>query len=214
MNGPETDRQDDARTLEHLLDVVTESRNKRCAKAHEDAQEQVNEIMRQAHAQCRKRMHRHVNILREKYRVRSSSAYARNQTLLRNQHQKADRAVLDVAWPVLREAMQALWDKPISRGEWVDAAIANASDSLLGHAWSVEYPRGINDEELKMLKQKVARSQGSEPRLVAKDDIVAGIRITVDGTVSDATLDGLLNQKEAIEASMIARIRREAVGHD
>jgi hypothetical protein len=55
---------------------------------------------------------------------------------------------------------------------------------------------------------------GRQPELKACDDIEAGVRIVLDGTVVDATLVGLLKRKSAIEAIMIARINREAMGHD
>jgi F0F1-type ATP synthase delta subunit len=80
---------------------------------------------------------------------------------------------------------------------------------VLGYVWRVEYPRGLDEEELKMLKQEIGRIKGNEPEFVAQGDVVAGIRIIVDGTVIDATLEGLLNQKSTIEATMIARIKRE-----
>ena len=209
MSESETDGQDDARTLEHLLDVVAANRDKRCAEENKRARRQADEIIRQAHKTCRARMHRHINALREKYRVRSSSAYARNQTMLRNQQQKADRAMLDQAWPDLRDAMQTFWNNQASRKEWIEAAMASALSRVLGYVWRVEYPRGLDEEELKMLKQEIGQIKGNEPEFVAQGDVVAGIRIIVDGTVIDATLEGLLNQKSTIEATMIARIKRE-----
>ena len=52
---------------------------------------------------------------------------------------------------------------------------------------------------------------GGKPELAACDDIEAGVRIRLDGTVIDATLAGLMKQKHAIEARMIARIKRETI---
>jgi hypothetical protein len=210
MSGSENNGQEDTQTLEHLLDVVAGNRSKRCAELRETAHKEAGEIVRQAHAKCRARMHRHVMELREKYRVRSSSAYARNQTMLRKQHQKADRAILDVAWQDLREKMQAVWNNPDARRDWVNAAIAGASTRVLGQQWRLEHPRDFNEEEVGMLKRQIADKTGMVPDSVVQKDIEAGIRIVVGGTVIDATLEGLLNQKSEIEADLIARIKREA----
>ena len=57
-------------------------------------------------------------------------------------------------------------------------------------------------------------TEGSDPALSGCDDIEAGIRIIIDGTVVDATLTGLLNQKTSIEARLIARIKQGAMGHE
>ena len=130
MSFSDSDMQADTETLEHLLGVVVENREKRCLELREKAQQQASEIIRQAYSKGRLRMHYHIEALREKYRVRVTAATARNQTLLRRQHQKEDRAMLDVAWPLLREAMLALWNDPVSRHKWLDTAIASASASF------------------------------------------------------------------------------------
>ena len=121
MSSSDSDMQQDTETLEHLLGVVVESREKRCQQVRDDAHQQAAEIIKQAYSKGRTRMHHHIEALREKYRSRVSSVNARNQTLLRKQHHKEERAILDVAWPQLREAMLALWKDPDSRRTWLEA---------------------------------------------------------------------------------------------
>jgi hypothetical protein len=205
--------QQDNETIEHLLGVVVENREKRCQQVREKAHQQARDITRQAHARSRARMHRHVNELREKYRARISSANARNQTLLRQQHQKEDRAMLDVAWPLLREAMMALWNDPESRRDWLQAAVSSASSSLRDNGWHIEHPRNLTEEDVKLITHMLPNGKSKHTKLVATDTIDAGIRITVKGTVVDATLDGLLKQKNAIEALILAHIKQGADSH-
>ena len=135
-------------------------------------------------------MHRHVNELREKSRARIASANARNQTLLRQQHQKEDRALLDVAWPLLREAMIALWKEPDSRRDWLQAAVQSASSRLRDNGWHIEHPRNLTEEDVKLITHMLPNGKSKHTKLVATDTIDAGIRITIEGTVVDATLDG------------------------
>jgi vacuolar-type H+-ATPase subunit E/Vma4 len=206
--------QQDNETIEHLLGVVVENREKRCQQIREKAQQQAREITRQAHARSRARMHSHVNELREKYRNRIASANARNQTLLRQQHQKEDRAMLDVAWPMLRDAMTALWNGTESRHAWLQAAIAIATSRLRGHDWHIEHPPGLSEADQKLITRTLAHSKSKHPKLAAVDDIEVGIRIKIKGTVVDATLEGLLSQRKAIEANMLARIKQGAANHD
>ena len=212
MSASDTDMQPDTETLEHLLGVVVENREKRCQEVRDDACRQAREIIKQAHAKSRGRLHRHIDELREKYRLRVASATARNQTLLRQQHQKEERAILDVAWPMLRDAMLELWEAPESRGRWLQAAVTSAKQRLRQHDWLIEHPLEFSEQDKQQLEHMI--TEGSDPALSGCDDIEAGIRIIIDGTVVDATLTGLLNQKTSIEARLIARIKQGAMGHE
>jgi len=214
MSSSDPDMQQDKETLEHLLGVVVESREKRCQQVRDDAHQQAAEIIKQAYSKGRTRMHHHIEALREKYRSRVSSANARNQTLLRKQHHKEERAILDVAWPQLREAMLALWKDPDSRRTWLEAAIASASSRLKQQDWHIEHPQDLSEADVKWIEHMHIDGKGRAARLVASGDIDAGIRIIVNGTVIDATLEGLLKQKTAIEATLIARIKRGAPSHE
>lgn len=208
MKASEPDGQQQAETVEHLLGIVVENREKRCTEVRNNAWQQAREIIRQAHTKSRARMHRHINALRDKQRQRVSSAIARNQTLLRQQHQKADRAIIDMAWPMLREAMQALWNVTASRQNWLDAVMASAADRLLQPDIRIEHSLNMSEQELSRIKQQWFKSNGNEPDLLGCEDIDAGIRIIAQGTVIDATLDGLLKQRTSIEALLMARVKQ------
>jgi len=214
MSSSDPDMQADTETLEHLLGIVVESREKRCQQMRDDAQQQAKEITRLAYTKGRTRMHHHIDALREKYRVRVTAATARNQTLLRRQHQKEDRATLDVAWPLLREAMLVLWKDPDSRRNWLESAIASASSSLKQQDWHIEHPQDMDEADVKWIKHTHIHGKDRGGKLIASADIDAGIRIILNGTVIDATLDGLLKQKTAIEAILIARIKQGAASHE
>jgi hypothetical protein len=213
MSISEPDPQQQAETVEHLLGIVIENREERCAQLRENARQQASKIVQQAHTKSRARMHRHVIALREKHSQRVSSAVARNQTLLRQQHQKADRAIADRAWPLLREAMQALWGRADTRRKWLDAVITNTAARLLHSDLRIEHPAALSEHELGWIKQQID-NEGKRAKLQVCEDIEAGVRIVAEGTVIDATLDGLLKQKTTIEAMLIARIKRAGGHHD
>ncbi len=204
----------DRQTLEYLLSVVTKNREQRCAQIHEIAHSQASEIIKQAHSSVRARMQHHIQLLREKYSERVSAAEARNQTLIRQHRQLADMQCLATAWPMLREAIKALWDDPVSRQQWLDAAIRNASSKLLKHDWRVEHPHDLSDVEQKRLQQYCTNMGNCTVELAACDDIEAGVRIMVDGTVIDATLEGLLQQKTIMQARLMSRVKQDIASHD
>jgi hypothetical protein len=209
----EPDAKQQTETVEHLLGIVVENREKRCAQLRDEAQLEASGIIQQAHVKSCARMHRHVIALREKHSQRVSSAVARNQTLLRQQRQKADRAIADRAWPLLREAMQALWGRADTRRKWLDAVITSSTARLRHSELRIEHPGDLNAQELGWVKRQFENS-GKQAELLVCQDIEAGVRIVANGTVIDATLDGLLKQKTTIEAMLIARIKQAGSQHD
>ena len=212
MSNSDSDRQQDTDTLQHLLGVVVENREKRCQEVKDNARQEADEIIRQAHSRVRGRLHRHVNALRETDRLRVASATARNQTLLRQQHQKEERALLDMAWPLLHDAVLALWRQAESRHRWVDAAVGLATERLRDRNWRIEHPPDFSEDDKDSIRQNFPAD--NQPALAPCDDIEAGIRIVVDGTVVDASLAGLLKQRTSVEARMIARIKQALARHD
>ena len=214
MNLPEKDQKQDAETLEQLLDVVNENRNRRCAEVSESTRLNAREILQQAHTRVRARLRRHVSMLREKYRVSISAAQARKETLIRQQQQKADKACLDKAWPVLREALLALWRDPESRQTWIEAAIDSAASNLLEADWRLEYPLDFTAQDAELMQQTLGDRLEKTAELTASGEIEAGIRIISHGTVVDATIDGLLQQKQRIEATLISGIKQNGFSHE
>jgi len=213
VNSPDPDKMN-KETLEYLLGIVVENQEQRCSEIRDSARSQANEMLKQAHTRVRSRVHHHIVMLREKYLQRISAAQSRNQTLIRQQRQLADKEVLDTAWPLLREALRALWNDSASRDRWLDAAITSASSSFLQDDWQIEHPFDFNVEDQQRLKHYLANIDNRSAELSASDDIEAGIRILVNGTVMDATIEGLLQQKRVLEARLIARMKLELPGHD
>jgi hypothetical protein len=197
----------DTDTLDYLLGVVTANREQRCAEILDAAHSQSNEVVKQAHSQVQARMHHHILELREKYRQRVTAAYARFNTLIRQQNQVADRALLDSALPLLQQSLMSLWQDPQLRQQWLDGAIEKASFALLNDDWRIETPTGLSGQELEHLKHQAVSVHSKTAAVIVNDKIKAGVRIIAAGTVVDATLDGLLQQRTVIEAMLISRIK-------
>lgn len=207
MSTPGGLQSEERDTIDHLLEVIESNRKKRCDEQYEKARAQASEIVGKAYARGRIRLGRHVSELRQKYRVQTSFAHARNQTLMRQQHQHADRSILDIAWPMLHEAMQDLWDMPETRKAWLDAAVNSAVCRLPGKHWLVEHPPDMEKGERTALKQGARIPAATRIRFSVRQDIEAGVRILVDDTVVDATLSGLLHDRQSIEGRLITMIR-------
>ncbi len=208
MTQSEPDLHQNAETLEHLLDVVIENRDKRCLEIRENAHAQVKDSISQAHRRSRKRFHTHADSLRENYRVSETAAQARNQTQRRQQQQETERALLDAAWPLLDDAILVLWNETKSRRAWLNAATALAASILLEHQWRIEHPVDFSEEDAERLRKDLTDKIGKAPEMIACADIQAGVRIIAHGTVVDATSKGLLQHRLSIEAILLARIKQ------
>lgn len=213
MNSSETDKSN-TETLEYLLGIVVENRDRRCTEIRKAARIQAKDIIKQAHTRVRARLHHHVTMLREKYIDRTSAAQARKQTLIRQQQQLANRDILNAAWPVLCESLRVLWNAPVTKQQWLEAAVSIASAKLLGRGWRIEHPADFGAEEQARLKHYLINIGEKTAELSIADDIEAGIRIIANETVIDATLEGILQQRSVIEAMIIARIKQDEFGHD
>jgi len=213
MNQSEPDPQQNSETLEHLLDVVVENRDKRCLEIRKNAHSQVKDSIRRAHRRSRKRFRSHADSLRENLRVSETAAQARNQTQLRQQHHEIERAWLDTAWPLLNDAMLDLWNEVKSRRAWLNAAATLALSVLLEHRWLIEHPVNFSAEDAETLRKELTDKIGEAPEMVPREDIEAGVRIIAHGTVVDATSKGLLQDKRGIEAILLARIKQAGSSH-
>lgn len=217
MSSTETDEQnneqrhngeDNTKSVEYLLTVIVENRERRCKEIRDSAHAEAKKLLKQTYADARGRVHERFYNLREKFTERVSAAQARNQTLIRQHHHQADKEILQTAWPMLGEALLARWADSESRSKWIDAAIHNALSIFLKQCWRVEHPADFSKKEQDSLRQRFKALHGEIPELGANAGIEAGIRIFVDETVLDATIDGLLQQKSTIESQLIAGIKR------
>jgi hypothetical protein len=204
MNQPRDD--DSEIRVEHLLDVVSRHRDERCAKLRDQAHAQAKTMLQQAHAKARAHMHEHIVDIREKFRLRVAAAHARNETLARLQQQQISQSMLDQARHPLREALLRRWRNASSRQHWIDALLHVATRRLLVLEWRIEHPPAWPQVECEALRQQLVLLGVTSPVFVAYDDIEAGLRIIARGAAIDATLVGLLQQKTAIEAVLVARL--------
>lgn len=192
--------------IEHLLEVVNRNRDERCAKLRDKTRAQAKSLLQQAHADARAHMHQHVVDMREKYRLRVAAARARNETLARLQQQQTGLAMLDHVQQPLREALLRRWANPSSRQLWIHALLNVAKQTLLAHDWRIEHPPDWPHDEREQLRQHLVMSAATAPVFVAYADIDAGLRIVAHSATVDASIDGLLQRKTAIEAMLMARL--------
>jgi hypothetical protein len=168
------------------------------------AQHDARAIMTQAHAAARSQMHAAIQKLREEGVRRLTRAKAQLETEERARaQQQAARAVRE-ALPMLREAMSERWRGRDSRKQWTEAVARLCEDRLPAGAWRIEHPRDWSETEQKQFAASLG--DGVQPIFEAAGDVAAGLRISADQALLDATPQGLLADSVAITAMLLEEI--------
>jgi hypothetical protein len=198
--------------VKHLLDVVTQHRDEKCAAIRASAQAEARALLRTAWHEARERLHNDNVETRRRIEHALASQEAQRKTRARQQRQADDSVLLAAARAALQAALLQRWQQPASRQQWCEALVKAAVTTLDGKAWTVEHPADWPMSEHDALLQLVNSLCGKMPRLQAKADISAGLRICAEGTCMDATIDGLLRDRERIDAELLALCNERAGG--
>jgi len=195
--------------MQHLLEVVDRRREEHCARVTEEAQAQARQVVRQARRATRSRAHEDLEGLREQIRQQLVSADAQRLTRQRQQRQQVEQALIDAAWPQLRDALQRLWEDRDTRRRWVNDLVLLASNTLLNAHWCIEHPPEWPGQECNELKARLSNEHDCFPTFEPHSAVTAGLRITAGGACVDGSIDGLLQGRTRIEAILLARIREQ-----
>ena len=200
--------------MQQLLEVVARHRDEHCNELLGQARREASQVIRQAHAEARARMHESVQGIREKQRSRLAAAEAQLQTRRRRRREAADLWLLAAAWQPLREALQARWSQEKARRQWIDFLVQRACTLLIATDWQIEHPLDWPAQERAALEGRLDGQLGRLPEFIPREQISAGLRICADGTCVDGTLEGLLRDQTRIESLLLARFNSGAPAED
>jgi len=193
-----------------LLGVVDEYRDRECRTVVERAQYEAATVARRAHAEARHRVHQIVLAERQRATAAIRAAQAELQTARRHYRRRRDLALLDLAWPRLEAALQRRWDAPEPRGQWVDDLVRAAIQRLPAGPWTLTHPPSWPAAERDAVVAKVTAACGAPPRLVADVEIRAGLLIASGTTTLDGSIHGLLADRPAVAARLLALVEEDA----
>jgi hypothetical protein len=188
-----------------LLALVEDDRRRQCAALLEAAQAQAATLRAQAHAQARARVREALAAARERRDAALAAAKARRQTRERLLRQGRASAALGAAWAALPGELERRWREPATRHAWLTDALARAARELDGGGtgWRIRHADGLVAAEL-----EAARASVPVPLDFAADpSLRAGLRVAREGNVLDASLDGLLADRDAVAAAILHRLQ-------
>lgn len=194
-----------------LLALVEDYRARRCAALLDPARGEARAILRAARAQGRRRVHAAIRELRQRLAAEVGAAQARAATERRLAEQRQALLLLREAWAELQAALQRRWRDPAARQCWLESQLQRA-ERVLGHsgaAWRIDYAADWPDEERDAVLARLAAAgigiEAAQPR----HDIAGGLRIRAGANLVDATIDGLLADRAAVEGRLLELLRAE-----
>ncbi len=183
-----------------LLDLIASDKERRCADISANAQRQAAELLRQAHDQARERVRGGLREARGRARQRIDAAAAQRQSRLRQAQQHSASDFLARAMALLPAALCARWQQRETRLRWVRQALLQARQVLPSRDWLIEHAPGLLPEDIATLDDDLAPA----PRnFEVNPQLVAGLRIHGNGNCVDASLAGLLADRDTLAASLL-----------
>ena len=197
----------DAQVL-RLLDIVQGYQHQQCDSLLKQAEKESRAIIRQAYQRARKNVHEDIQLTRQHIRDTMAAARARQHTLVMQQRHTAALSFLEQSWVALERSLLDRWQQPKCRREWVANILSTAAAVMPAGDWQVSHPEDWSTREQEDFAAQAGALPGVNLQFKTEAGLVAGIRIIADGTSVDGSLAGLLADRTAIEALVLATAAR------
>jgi hypothetical protein len=200
--------------VQRLLDIVQGYQQQQCDALLSQAQQESQDIVRQAYRLASRNIHADIQLTRQHIRDTMAAARAKQHTLMMQQSHSAATSFLEQCWQALQPSLNARWQQLDCRRQWVDNILATATAVLPVGDWMIEHPADFSAAEQQQLVDQTQALAGVEPRLNSAADLSAGIRISADGASVDGSLDGLLSDRSSLEALLLASAAGKGRNHE
>ena len=183
-----------------MLATIEDFRRTRCHDLAAAARREARALRHEAHLAARAKVRTALEEERARLEREIAGRRARLQTERRLAEQRGVSALLAEAWPRLRAALEAAWAAPDSRLRWAAHHLALAGRLLPAEHWRIRHAPGLDAAERSRLAQplKVGSIEWIEEPAVR-----AGLAIEADRNLLDATLEGLLADRSALESRLL-----------
>jgi hypothetical protein len=194
-------------SAKNLLKLVEGYRSQECREAIDKARVEAAEILRRAWRREREHLHASVHAERSRARALIQAAQAERATRERASGDRRNAVLLAEAWPRLRALLSARWRDPAGRETWRARALDQARKSLPPGPWTVRHAPDWGAPGAAGPSPALAagpKGEGRALRFLADPGIAAGLIIEGGAAVLDASLDGLLADRQRLEARLLA----------
>lgn len=191
-----------------LLAVVADARRERCAQLLAPARAQAQALVASALREARRRVRTAIDEERKRLALTQAAAAAQLATEQRLAQQRLAAERLRQGWEVLRAALAARWHDAAARRGWIDAHLARLPrpQAEVTGAWTLTGPADWPAAESEALAQALRARGAPAVRVVAEAQLGAGFRVQAGNNVLDATIDGLLADRAAVQGRLLQLI--------
>jgi hypothetical protein len=203
-------------SAKNLLKLVEGYRSQECREAMDKARAEAAEILRRAWRREREHLHASVQAERSRARALIQAAQAERATRERASGDRQNAVLLADAWPRLRALLLARWRDPAARETWLARALDQARKSLPPGPWTVRHAPDWGAPEAAGATLALAagpKGEGRALRFLADPGIAAGLIIEGGAAVLDASLDGILADRQRLEARLLALLAAGEAGY-
>jgi vacuolar-type H+-ATPase subunit E/Vma4 len=195
-----------------LLRELERETQAECQALISAAEQEARAIVARARGDATERTHAAIVLLRQEGRRRLLRAKAQADTELRLRAHRDASAAIAMAWPLLEAALLACWHDPASRRLWAESALRHAAARLLRGPWKIEHPTDWSESERQSLPSMLPEDGSVKVEFKADADVAAGLRIRAGQALLDATLQGLLADRAAVAAALLAEVEARSEG--
>jgi len=187
-----------------LLEVVDGNYREQVEAILAEAEDRSRVIVRDAHERARRGLRTAYLEARERAEERIITLQARAASRRRLHEQRRAAKILEAEWALLPKALVERWADSGMRHSWTLHAARAALDQLPREGWKIEHPADWMESERSEFEAEVASARVQPPVFAIDASIEAGLRIRAGHNIVDATLDGLLADREAIGARLLS----------
>jgi hypothetical protein len=187
-----------------LLGLVSQRREQRTRDIRAQSDAQVEEILRAARAEARESLHQAVARERARLSQGLRQAQARAELETRQRAQRETLTLLQHMWPRIGATLEARWREEQERGVWIAAAMQDAAQLLGGRPWRIEHAAGLTPEERQRALTQAGAGGAQDVEWHPEPQLTAGLRVRTTGACLDATIEGLLVDREDVEALFLS----------
>ena len=192
-----------------LIRMVEQQREEQCRELRERAQSEGRELLRKTYRRTRRRLRAEAASERTRALAQTSAARAELETKRRRHRQQLSTVILQAARERLPQRLFETWQDPQVRAAWIATALDQALEKLPPGAWRIRHPADLDTNSCSALVQRLQDHLRQPPELVPDPQLPAGLVISCTGVVLDISTAGLLQDRDAIEARLLALVDLE-----
>lgn len=181
-----------AGALATLLDVVDRDSEARCAEILGAARAEAEALRAKSMREARRRLSTALRAERAGAAARIAAAHAHLEAAQRGAAQRRSALALAAGEALLPAALQAVWQDPPRRREWLQQAANRAAQSLPHNAWRIRHAPDLGADDKAWLQRRIGELGLAGLSFEPDPGIAAGIEIHAGAAVLEATPAGLL----------------------